>query len=572
MSIERTLETFLASKQAGAIVLKGKWGVGKTYFWRYRIIQRIFNKPWKKRYSYVSLFGINSLSELKTALAVATAEFDQDAKRAKRKSARVIGWWWKAASWLSDALGAVPRVGPGLAKLNDRIGFFLVRDRIVCFDDVERHGKGLDLKDFLGLVSYLVDQRGCRVVVILNSGQLDKSDQLVWDETREKVFEGEIAYAPTLNDTIALGLGDTSDQHWNAALREALEILRISNIRLVRRTVRFMQLALSTSSQPVSEKTQEHIAKALAILVYAVHGRGEGAPPVDMVMRRGQYTLSLGREKGAEQTPEYAAWTDTINRFGLYLHTPLDHSLLTMVEAGYPDADELNSALRDFEDNEALYARKEAWHQSWRQYHDTVRDNPDEIIAAFESTWPAVSAHEHANNLEGMVRILRLLGRSDLATSYIRQWVAERSGDRLNSLDPRELHMFRRVEDPELIAAVESARTSAARKMDLQGAFEIMRDRDYYDQNAIAAFSEADVEDIVRVIDANEHENLASALRRLLELAGHGSETPQARAAEKIRLACQVIAARSELSAYRMKGWFGIEPVDAALLSGVRSS
>ncbi|WP_162808656.1 P-loop NTPase fold protein [Xanthomonas campestris] len=39
MSIQKTIEGFLSAKAASAIVLQGKWGIGKTYFWQHRILR-----------------------------------------------------------------------------------------------------------------------------------------------------------------------------------------------------------------------------------------------------------------------------------------------------------------------------------------------------------------------------------------------------------------------------------------------------------------------------------------------------------------------------------------------------
>ena len=61
---------FLARSDAEVLCVRGKWGVGKTYAWRegVRIARQDKKKIALKRYSYVSLFGISSLDELKSAI------------------------------------------------------------------------------------------------------------------------------------------------------------------------------------------------------------------------------------------------------------------------------------------------------------------------------------------------------------------------------------------------------------------------------------------------------------------------------------------------------------------------
>lgn len=561
MTIETILEDFVSSKEPGAIVLRGPWGVGKTYLWQQRIVSKLLAKPWDKRYSYVSLFGINSLTELKTALAVATDEFDLDARKRRRLTAAPTRWFWRAWQWVSDALGLIPRSGTGLSKLFDRIGFYLVRDRIVCFDDIERHGKHLEIKDFLGLVSYLSEQRGCRIVVILNDGQLDAEDQKVWDAHREKVFQGELTYAPSPAQTIELGLAEDTTAPWHESLRSSLLELGISNIRLVRRAAKFMHLALaSVDGRQLRPETIESMARTVAMLVFSVHGRGVGGPPLSRVQRTSRLDMAVFAGKGEDtRTEEEKEWDRLISDYRIYLHTDLDQALVAMVLSGFPDSQLMRAGVDAVESNAELYARKQAWHDAWRLYHDTVSDNGPEIVEAFERTWPGVSENEHATNLQSAARLLRMLGRPDLATSFIRNWVEQRSGARIHELDARELHLLRKIDDPEILAAIEQVRARPAQQLPVREAFNLMRESGGYPDDAIAALAAAPVEALIDVIDVTVAEDLTSTIRRVLELRSNHADPNWVGASQKMQQACEQISARSPLAADRMKNWFGIE-------------
>lgn len=57
---------FLSSDQPEVMAIKGEWGVGKTYSWKKFLKEACAeNKLNLERYSYVSLFGINSLEAFK---------------------------------------------------------------------------------------------------------------------------------------------------------------------------------------------------------------------------------------------------------------------------------------------------------------------------------------------------------------------------------------------------------------------------------------------------------------------------------------------------------------------------
>lgn len=562
MAIENILEDFVSSKEAGAIVLRGPWGVGKTYLWQHRVVSKLLEKPWKKRYSYVSLFGLNSLSELKVAVAVATEEFDSDARRQWRLTGSMIRFFWRVWRWASDLVAITPKSGLGLSRVFDRVGFYLVRDRIVCFDDVERHGKQLDMKDFLGLVSYLAEQRSCRVVVILNDGQLGP-DQATWDDHREKVFQGELTYAPSPSQTIELGLHEDASTPWYTPMRTALEELKISNIRLVRRAAKFMHLAMDTvDNKPLRTETFESIARALAMLVYAIHGRGAGGPPLKRIQGRTQINVAAiyGRAEDT-RTEEEKEWDRVISDYRLYLHTSMDHTLVHMVQSGFPDKLSMGAAIEELDGNSELHARKQAWRDAWRLYHDTVAENGTAIVEAFERTWPGISETEHATNLQSAAGVLRMLGRPDLATQFIRQWVQERTGARIRQLDEQELHLFRKIDDPEILHEIEAARSQAGELMPAQKAFDMLGESRGYPDDAIASLAAASLDEIINIVDSTVADGLTSTIRKILELRTNHSDPNWVGASQKMQQICELIAARSPLAAHRIKNWFGIEPL-----------
>lgn len=64
----RSLNSFFAGDDQ-VLVIKGAWGVGKTYFWDRYIESRIKKKDLKQiAYSYVSLFGKTSLADIRASV------------------------------------------------------------------------------------------------------------------------------------------------------------------------------------------------------------------------------------------------------------------------------------------------------------------------------------------------------------------------------------------------------------------------------------------------------------------------------------------------------------------------
>ena len=64
--LEHEIKRFLSVDAPEVICVRGKWGVGKTFAWnRYLAAARDAQAIKLDRYSYVSLFGIGSLDELR---------------------------------------------------------------------------------------------------------------------------------------------------------------------------------------------------------------------------------------------------------------------------------------------------------------------------------------------------------------------------------------------------------------------------------------------------------------------------------------------------------------------------
>lgn len=67
--IKSQIDKFLNSEIPEVMAIKGKWGVGKTYCWNKYLLEAKDNNRIKlNKYSYVSLFGINSLDAFKYAI------------------------------------------------------------------------------------------------------------------------------------------------------------------------------------------------------------------------------------------------------------------------------------------------------------------------------------------------------------------------------------------------------------------------------------------------------------------------------------------------------------------------
>ena len=140
---------------AETLCFSGHWGVGKTYTWQTILTKAtISNDVGLKRYGYVSLFGINSLDDLKLTIFENSDFLLKEDASATGQAKEAGNWLYRLGRKSTPIAGELPLIGK-LIKSGGALFFSTVRDQIVCIDDLERRGSGLAVKDVLGLISFL---------------------------------------------------------------------------------------------------------------------------------------------------------------------------------------------------------------------------------------------------------------------------------------------------------------------------------------------------------------------------------------------------------------------------------
>lgn len=557
MSTESTaaaLKDLLNFSEPRAIAIKGKWGTGKTHFWREIIVPSHVNSrtlgPGKRGYAYASLFSIGSIQQLKNALAYSYVE-----NRPRSRLGAPVRWGKAFLRWLSHILDRAAGdemsymgVQVRAKTLVNELAFLSIKDSLICLDDVERRDNSFPIRDLMGLVSYLVEQRRCRVVVILNVDALTPEEKIDWSAYSEKAFESEMEFRPTVDQVLEVGLKGAETAHWYSLARMKLEHLELANIRVASRVRRFIQQAIREIRKEIpdiSDGVLDSVAISLVLFVVADASRALGAPDVEDIISRGW----MGQEEKDALPANERWWWEKIRSYGAFFGDALDIALMKSVRSGYPLLEELLPAIRLFQENSIDQAKKEEFSKAWRLYHDSFGANESEVYAAFMAALPGVIATEALHNIEPTARILRSAGHPEAATEMLQAWVDNRKGERIAEL--REGDFFGgHPKDPELKAMVEAAIE------------EVMRNPRISLQEALIALNGGDdSEDAMRVASSHGADEIADVLlcvnvdwgpliRRFLKEQGREPATVVLQ--ERIEAALDVVAGKSALNADRV--------------------
>ena len=186
------------SKPGYAVLLKGSWGCGKTYFIKDWIKALKTKKNDNEQFFildpiYVSLYGMTS-----------TGQIEEELKRAvspilHSKAMKMAGKVFKVA--ISAALRYnIDLNNDGEADMKMECAIdpkaLLGSDdphvkgtKLLVFDDLER--SNMNMKDVLGYINYYVEHIGCSVVIVGDDSKLKTDFQEIKEKTIGREFELE---------------------------------------------------------------------------------------------------------------------------------------------------------------------------------------------------------------------------------------------------------------------------------------------------------------------------------------------------------------------------------------------
>ncbi|HBO2702605.1 TPA: hypothetical protein L5618_003727 [Pseudomonas aeruginosa] len=421
MSVEQVrsaLEKFISGQEAKAIVLKGDWGTGKTYLWDSMLKQKK-EKISRRKYSYVSLFGLSNLSDLKRGIfenvvSSETADVSGDFRslmdnvagvgqaldRAFRKGVRVTA---EAAS--------IPFV-KGLGGVVDAVSFASVSDSLICIDDYERKSSGLSGREILGLISHLVEKKNCSVILILNQGQVT-GDAAEYLQFSEKVFDYEVEFSPTPEEAANI-VFNYEDDYERKAIEKSLA-LGISNIRLLKK-VKYFSGALRDVLVGYPDAVVRQVLNTLTLAVWSIYSSDPDKVAITAIREFGGggfekfFEEGLEDEGGAAQNLKNKS-SNLLREYGFIRCDELDEAVISLVEKGYLDEAGLRmlaeKAAENVKHNEDVQLLQEAW----RVYRCSFRDDEGEIIAGFERAIAACLNKMSVMDLDSICFFYRGVGR-----------------------------------------------------------------------------------------------------------------------------------------------------------------
>ena len=558
MSIEivrNQIELFISTPTAEVMAIKGDWGVGKTFAWKkYLRGAKEKGQVGMEKYSYVSLFGINSLEAFKYAIFENVVGKDLIGTEAsietfKENTSSIIESFGRKAINLFKGGSFLKGFSPAIESLS----FLSLNKTIICIDDLERKGSKLEIKDVLGLVSLLKEQKQCKVILLLNDEEDGLDDYVKY---REKVIDVELKFDPTPIECSEIAF-DNSGYEFDL-LRGFAQKLSIKNIRILKKIERLVML-----SQPIIENCEKEVkhqvvhSLTLFSWCYFCSKSDKNIPSLDFVTTVGNSFFGLDEDK--DEDPQEKKWKLVISEYGYQLTEDLDFLLAESVKAGFFVESTFQQKLSKKND-EVLASKSEgSFSDTWRRlYHGSFKNNTADVVDGLYDSFKKNIKNISLTNLNGTVTLFRELGEDTKATDMIDRYVQER-GSEQGLFNLKENNFFGDVRDSEIVEKFDKIYEDSVTLETASQVLERLVGTNGWSHKDEVVLKKTTSEEFYKIFKNEEGEQLSSYVYACLQFGSFSNPTEQqGTIARNAIQALKTIAAESELNRRRVRK-FGID-------------
>lgn len=546
-TIREQVLNFLSQSSPSVMAIKGEWGVGKTYGWEALLLEaQKGNMLSAKRYSYVSLFGISSLDNLKYTIFENSIPKDSIGTEPNLESLRtntlgvleVLGRGsWSKLKELPFIKSAAPAV--------EAFSFMSISETLICIDDLERKGADLDLKDVLGLVSLLKEKKKCKVILLLNAGTEATGD---YETYKEKVIDIELEFSPTPEESAAIAYDNRKPYH--EELSAFTVSLGIKNIRVLTKIGKYIDLAIGCFEGTEPElKTQLLQTTALFSWAYYCSKYDEDIPSLDFI----ESVESIYYIDSKKINEKEKLWKNILLGYSFARVDALDREIAKLVRQGYLDREKFTLSMHDVNQQAINNKKNNSYRSAWDCFHNSFSDNQQLVVQQLFDTFILNIHQVSPGDLESLANIFRKLGEYEKASIVIDEFVSKRRAE-VELFNPDNFDFNRRLEDEEIIEKFREVYSKEKPRTTIKEVLERISGQNSWNDDDIETLFNSTEDEFYTYFKELNSSNLTSHVSTCLKFGGfsNGSEKMNS-IALKAKAALSKIASESKLNEMRMR-------------------
>lgn len=553
-TIKEQIKRFISNQEPEVWCLQGGWGVGKTHLWNMCLDEMKNQKSVARNaYSYVSLFGKNNLSDLKLSLFESRETLNVGSENSLLKNMNRI----KEKIFIQNSakfFKFIPHLG-GFSEqeIVEVLSSAYSSEQIVCFDDLERRGCTLTIKDVFGFALFLKEQRRCKVIIILNEDRLDQENRDQLRENLEKVVDVSLTMKLTSQEAISIAVKEPGSIYSQAS--KCCKILKISNIRTIRRAVRFCE-EISDHLDKYEPETRERVISSVVLFSW-VRDHPNDAPSVEFLKSlTSGWRFIFSDTEESDDHQEIEKWKPLLEEYGYKGADDLDIEIINSIASGYFDMEVL-APLIDNADAEVKALKADmSFNEAWDLFHESFQDNENEVCDKLYSSFLANFNHITPLNVLGTFNLLKDLGREQEAQHLVDHYVQNRSEER-EFFDLDQNPFIKGGVDPYFREAFDRQRDELRENLDLKEILISLRDS--WSEKVLVFLSERSEEEYRDLFHACEGKELRRVVSSALSFRTVSNPTESmSKITQKAVAALKTIGQESRINALRIRK-YGIE-------------
>ncbi|WGS50827.1 KAP family NTPase [Paraburkholderia sp. D15] len=548
--VESVVVDFIDSPVPEVLAVTGPWGVGKTYAIR-KIIAGYDGKRSLKHYSYVSLFGTQSIAAVRTAILTGRRSLpfaDETDESRREKVAKRMPF-----RDLLNQFREFKTFGIGnVVVAAETIAGAFVKDTLVCLDDIERLSKNIALQDLMGLVSELKEQSGCKVILVLNEDRLgDSKDD--FERYSEKVIDQKLLFALTPAEAARLGCSE------NTPLRDLaldyIERLEFSNIRVIKKIERSLKLLFPVVDRR-SDALKKQLVVSVCIFAAALYERGRGFPAGKEILKYNSLLRAFERVNGNRREAEPDPyWMTLLDRCDFTNADEFDKAILTAMESGYlagSGAEDQAAALDAIARRDEMNA---TFNAAWNLFHNRLDVSAGDLVKAWCDAIDEAAIVISPVNLNSTVRLMRELGYNDEADAAIESYIQQRRATpKVFDID-HESRMGN-VDDARFRQRCLEELRDSRREFTLQNAAEMIIENEHWDEAIPPTLAAASSAEMIALLKQHQGPMLDRLVEGIMRARGTDEENEAIR--QTMISTLKAIGRESTVNELRVKRW-GVE-------------
>lgn len=451
--IKKSLDDFFRGDMQVAVV-KGKWGVGKTYFWDNYINEQIKSSKCKQiAYSYISLFGKSNLSDIKQSIFQTSKLIKKESEifnrlpwiksaiKASKNKVLLLGWLTK----LSKDAPIIKQYAPLISSFE----YGMVNNYIICIDDIERKSESLSIKEVMGIVDELAQRKSCKVVLVFNEQSLDNDkDKKDFEIYREKVVDIELNYNPTHDRNLQCVI-DCNAEYYSKLLYLVKE-LNIKNIRVIKK-IKWVLDELWEFVKGKEQRLVDEFLTHISLLCWSYY-KSEDALPFELVydrLRSNSWLSIFSQEEKDDDasTQKYKSIATNLSlRSAIY-----DEEISDLLKCGFVDKDEFREKIAKLSRNIEVDIVSDSLHRAWGIYMGSFSNNLNKFKSALHSILSSDLDKIKLNDFSSVIDVLEEYGEN--VTDYIDKYIKIHE-ETLKNDNIRDSWAMERIKHPVLVEKI----------------------------------------------------------------------------------------------------------------------